>query len=151
MGARRLIAAAAVGTVLVSMGCASGDGVPKAQVRNGLNACIVEAAWYDDQENVPYGKGYGWSDAIANNGQTSTREVVEGKGYAYAVVVPAGDCYAAARSPGGTLYKTLEPQVMTAGKTTMITFSDTLAKVADPSENWRFPRLSQADAAPPTD
>ena len=151
MGARRLVAAMAVGTALVSPGCASGDGVPKAQVRNGFDACIVEAAWYDDAKNPPYGQGYGWSDAIAKDGQTSTLEVVEGKGYAYAVVVKASDCYAAARDSGGILYKTNDTYSMKAGSTTLITFSDSSAKVADAAENWRFPRLSSIDAAPPTD
>jgi hypothetical protein len=158
MGARRLIAALSVGTVLASMGCGGGDGVPKAQVRNNLstsNACIVEAAWYDDAENVPYGKGYGWADAIAaNGGQSSTREVVEGKGYAYAVVVVSSDCYSAADPKnGGVLYKTNDTYEMKAGQTTLITFSDSSAKIADATENWRFPRLSQVvvDAATLTD
>jgi hypothetical protein len=124
------------------MGCASGDGVPRAVVRNELDKCIVEAAWYDAEKDKPWGRGYGWYDAIATNGQTAARETVEGEGYAYAVVTPAGDCYQAARAPGGVMWKTREPAQMQAGKTTVIVFSEQTAEPAEmANEVCRFCRL----------
>ncbi len=150
MNARHRLPIVAFAAVVLAQGCASGDGVPKAQVRNDTDLCMVEAAWFDDAENAPYGRGYYFMAPILKSGQTEDRSVVDGSGYAYAVFKQAGDCYAASREPGGEIWRTNAKVTMEPGKTTMIVFSEAnaarLDTTGDPSEAakeaWRFPRVS---------
>jgi hypothetical protein len=159
MGAGRLVVAGAVAATFLSLGCEDSK-VPKAAVHNSLDQCIVESAWYDDAEDQPYGRAYGWVDAVGKDGQTVAREVVEGTGYAFAVLAPGSDCYAAAKQPGGTLWKTKAKQPMQVGQTTIILFSTDTAEPVDTSQPdiCRFCRLGccensiKLDAAtPPVD
>lgn len=145
MNARVSLSVLALAAALVTLGCASGDGVPKAQVGNNTDLCMVEAAWFDDAESPPLGRGYYFSNPILKGGQTEAREVVEGTGHAYAVFKQASDCYEAARTGGGELWKTTNKISMSPGKTTMIVFSEANAsKVETPDgyENAAFPRLN---------
>ena len=151
MNARTSLPVLALAVALVTLGCASGDGVPKAQVRNETDLCMVESAWFDDAENPPYGQGYYLVNPILKGGQTEAREVVEGTGYAYAVFKQAADCYEASRTPGGEIWMTNEKFEMSPGKTTLITFSEASARRLDTTtgnpteaakEAWRFPRVT---------
>lgn len=153
MNARVSLSVLALTAASVStLGCASGDGVPKAQVRNETGMCMVESAWFDDAEIAPYGKGYYFVNPIGNTGQTEVREVVEGTGYAYAVFKQnVSDCYEASRVPGGEIWVSNNKIEMSPGKTTMIVFSEANsrkldAESGDPSEAakeaWRFPRVT---------
>lgn len=142
MGAGRLVVFVAVAATFFSLGCEDSR-VPKAAVLNSLDSCIVESAWYDDKEDKPWGRAYGWVDAIGKDGRTSVREVVEGTGFAYAVVAPGSNCYEAAKLPGGTLWKTRKPQEMKVGSTTIIQFSTDTADPVDTTQPdiCRFCRL----------
>jgi hypothetical protein len=137
--------AMAVGIAMGLLGCASGDGVPKAKVRNSFTVgwCVVEAQWIGPQNYE-----FGWDTPLPSGEETPTRELTVGTGYGYAVVKQATDCLQAAREPGGTMYKTKNALAMNPGQVTVIEFStDTADQVpADPS---KFPRLSGDDSAAP--
>lgn len=109
----------------VVAGCASGDGVPTVTVENRFDdTCIVEANF------LRYGF-YGLNGAaIGPAGRMVPREVIEGSGPAYAVVMKAsdGDCRSLGNASGGSLWVTNDPYEAKAGKLTTIAFSPVTAR-----------------------
>ena len=136
--------AMAIGIAIGLIGCASGDGVPKAKVRNSFAAgwCVVEAQWID-QTNY----AFGWDTPLQSGEETPTRELTVGTGYGYAVVKQSTDCVQAAREAGGTLYRSKTAFAMNSGQTMTIEFSTDTAEQIPPDVG-RFPRLNGADSAP---
>lgn len=122
MEQRGLKGALALG--LLATACASGDGVPTATIENGFtDTCIVEASFLE----------YSFTDPIGPTGRMSAREVVEGSGVAYAVVMKPGtgeECVDLARKQGGALWISKQKFSTKAGELTRIAFSlDTATEV----------------------
>jgi hypothetical protein len=121
MDARPFLVGLSAATITAAIACASGEGVPTAEIGNDLNLCMVEANYL----------GYGFADAIGKTGTTRTQEVKVGTGVAYAVLHAAGNCYDAARMPGGILYVSRDQYSAKPGAKTTIRFTDATTRRID--------------------
>lgn len=126
MEQRGLKGVLALGLLAAASSCASGDGVPKATIENGLDTCIVEASFLE----------YGFTDPIGPSGRMSSREVIVGSDVAYAITMTpmSGEtCVDLGLRKGGTLWVTNAQYSTEPGQTTRIRFApDTAFEVPIP-------------------